>query len=90
MGGARAPPAPPPGYATAFNTSITIGNGIDLVLSSRGEITLQKLFWVIVVKVNAYNPMPSHPVRSMSLHSTPSGFDIYDIKLQKRFSAVLF
>ena len=63
-----------------LNTSITIGNGIDLVLSSRGEITLQKLFWVIVVKVNAYNAMPSHTVRSASLHSTPSGFDIYDIK----------
>ena len=73
-----------------LNTSITIGNGIDLVLSSRGEITLQKLFWVIVVKVNAYSPMPSHPVRSVSLHSTPSGFDIYDIKLQKHFSEVLF
>ena len=27
-----------------LNTSITIGNGIDPVLSSRGEITLQKLF----------------------------------------------
>ena len=63
-----------------LNTSNTIGNGIDLVLSSRGEITLQNLFWVIVVKVNAYSPMPSHPVRSVSLHSTPSGFDIYDIK----------
>ena len=28
----------------ALYTSITIGNGIDRVLSSRGEITLQKLF----------------------------------------------
>ena len=73
-----------------LNTSITTGNGIDFVLSSSGEITLQKLFRVIVVKVNAYNAMPSHPVRNVSLHSTPSGLDIYDIKLQKHFLAMLF